>query len=141
MNHSAIYYANYSIANETIHIIYSSFDELTINIFSTYPNHGAKFDYSALLAKNYSSAIQFGEITPKNSFAFILRRLFQFNDRDDTGRMNDNDNTTIEYSLRDIVITNATLTNSSTNQPTFELAIPSVNYCYRSSLLIVRISI
>ncbi|CAF4216055.1 unnamed protein product, partial [Rotaria sordida] len=65
----SIFYGNCFVGDNTIHILYSSFDELTINT------------------------------KPLNSFSLIIRRLIKFNDKDDTGHLNKDDNSIESYWL------------------------------------------
>lgn len=124
----AIYYANHFLGNRTIHIVFSSLDQLTINIFDTNNKAVPSFNYAALFAGNYSGAIQFEKDTVLyNSFAIILRRLIQFNDPKDTGRFSTDDPTLITYDLTNIGLANTSNWNASTDKPSFQLSIPSVN--------------
>jgi hypothetical protein len=124
--HPALYYANNSIGDDVVHMVYSSFDALTISIFQTKKTDILKFNYDALFAGNYSAAIQF-DTKPIYSFSLVLRRLIEFNDANDNGRMDDNDNETMSYFLNNATITNETLHNLVTNQPTFQIPIELVN--------------
>ncbi|CAF4150808.1 unnamed protein product, partial [Rotaria sordida] len=65
----SIFYGNCFVGDNTIHILYSSFDELTINTKSL------------------------------NSFSLIIRRLIKYNDKDDTGHLNKDDNSIKSYWL------------------------------------------
>jgi hypothetical protein len=134
INETALYYAKQSVGDNIVHIIYSSFDELTITIFETAKDYGPIFNYTALFAKNYPGAIQFNGTEPTNSFTLVLRRLIEFNDKDDSGTMikYDNDtmseyeNTTNSYFLTDLKTNNITFQSSTTDQPTFQLPLPMV---------------
>ena len=124
----AIYYGNRSFDNRTVHIIFSSFDQLTISIFDTKTDYVPAFNYSALFKSNYTGAVQFkDDDRPQNSFSIILRRLIQFNDAKGTGKINDEDNTTITYDLKNIGTNNQTSFNTSNDNPVFQFYIPEVN--------------
>ncbi|CAF5160194.1 unnamed protein product, partial [Rotaria sp. Silwood1] len=70
LNYPAIFYANHSIDdNDIIHILYSSFDELTISIIQTKKGYSPYINYTALFNKNYSNSIVFKNTTPLNSFS------------------------------------------------------------------------
>jgi hypothetical protein len=121
----AIFYANHFINDDTIHIIYSSLDELTISIIQTKKGYGPHFNYTALFSRNYPGSISFGDVTPLNSFSLIIRRLIKFNDTDDTGVLNENDNSTEIYWLNGLT-TNITYRDNNTNQPSFQLPLDDV---------------
>ena len=125
-NHTAIYYSSQSLDDSTIHLIFSSLDELTISVVETAKGFTPTFDYEALFAKDYSSAKPFNGTQPRNSFSLVLRRLIQYNDSNDNGRMDDNDNETISYPLTDIVTSNVTFNSGNPSDPTFVLPLPSV---------------
>jgi hypothetical protein len=118
----ALYYGSHVVDNKAVHIVYSSVDELTISIFQTAKDDSPIFDYDALFARNYSGAITFKDrIRPANSFSIVLRRLFEFNDTNDNGLMDDGDHTIITYFLRDIETNNDTFRYNVTNQPQFQI--------------------
>jgi hypothetical protein len=127
--HPAIFYANHYVGDDTIHILYSSFDELTISIIQTKKGYGPHINYTALFNKNYTNSISFGETTPSNSFSLIIRRLIEFNDKDDTGHLNPNDNTTQSYWLHELN-PNITLRDNNTVQPSFQLPLNDVNISF-----------
>ncbi|CAF1985250.1 unnamed protein product [Rotaria magnacalcarata] len=122
----ALFYANHFIGNDTIHIFYSSFDELTISIVQTKKGYEPHINYTALFSKQYSNSIVFEDTTPLNSFSLIIRRLIKFNDKDDTGRLNDDDNTTESYWLKGLK-TDTTRQDNNTNQPSFHLPLDNIN--------------
>lgn len=122
----AIFYGTQTIGNRTIHLLFSSLDQLTLSIFDTKLNVAPSFNYSALFARNYSNAIQFNDAKPFNSFSIVLRRLIQFNDVKDTGRINVSDPTIITYDLKDSLTTNRTSVNKTNENPIFELPLPVV---------------
>jgi len=124
--HPAIFYANHYVGDDTIHIFYSSLDELTISIIQTKKGYGPHINYTALFNKNYSHSISFGDTTPSNSFSLIIRRLIQFNDRNDTGHLNPNDNSTQSYWLNGLN-PNITYRDNNTVQPSFQLPLNDVN--------------
>ncbi|CAF2439514.1 unnamed protein product [Rotaria sp. Silwood2] len=121
-----IFYGNHSIDDDTIHILYSSFDELTISIIQTKKGYGPRINYTALFNKNYSNAIVFENTTPLNSFSLIIRRLMKFNDKDDTGRLNKDDNSIESYWLNELK-TNIARRGNNTNQPSFQLPLDIIN--------------
>ncbi|CAF1381874.1 unnamed protein product [Adineta steineri] len=125
-NHQALYYAKNDIDDNTVHIIYSSFDEITISIFQTAKGVNPTFDYAAIFEKNYTNAIDFHGAKLNNSLTLVLRRLIQFNDINDNGKMDVNDNTTISYFISNIKTTNATF-QDNTEQPTFQLPLDMLN--------------
>ncbi|CAF1158275.1 unnamed protein product [Adineta steineri] len=116
----AIFYANHYVGDDTIHILYSSLDELTISIIQTKKGYGPHINYTALFNRNYRDSISFGETTPINSLSLILRRLLRFNDINDTGYLNPNDTTIQSYWLNDLS-TNITYRDNNTDQPSFQL--------------------
>ncbi|CAF1232747.1 unnamed protein product [Adineta steineri] len=116
----AIFYANHYVGDDTIHILYSSLDELTISIIQTKKGYGPHINYTALFNRNYRDSISFGETTPINSLSLIIRRLLRFNDINDTGYLNPNDTTIQSYWLNDLS-TNITYRDNNTDQPSFQL--------------------
>jgi len=118
----SIFYAKRIFNNRTVHIVFSSFDQLTINIFEMKIDSSPLFNYPALFERNYSNAISFNDSTPLNSFAIILRRLIQFNDSNDNGKFDKNDPTIVTYDL-----TNIASANSTKENPVFQFEIPSIN--------------
>ncbi|CAF1015082.1 unnamed protein product [Adineta steineri] len=116
----AIFYANHYVGDDTIHILYSSLDELTISIIQTKKGYGPHINYTALFNRNYRDSISFGDTTPINSLSLILRRLLRFNDINDTGYLNPNDTTIQSYWLNDLS-TNITYRDNNTDQPSFQL--------------------
>jgi hypothetical protein len=126
----AIFYANHYVGDDTIHILYSSLDELTISIIQTKKGYGPHINYTALFNKNYSHSISFGDTTPSNSFSLIIRRLIEFNDKDDTGHLNPNDdNSTQSYWLNGLN-PNITYRDNNTVQPSFQLPLNDVNISF-----------
>ncbi|CAF4458076.1 unnamed protein product [Rotaria magnacalcarata] len=126
-NNPALYYANHVIGDDRIHMIYSTLDELTISIFQTVKTCVPIFNYSALFSHNYTGAIQFPDTKPSNSFSLVLRRLIQFNDKNDDGFIDPEDKTITSYFLTNITATNVTFRNNNTNQPSFQLPLNSLN--------------
>jgi len=124
----ALYYANHLVGDNKIHMIYSSFGELTIMIMQTGKSNFPTFNYTAIMSKNYTDAFRFDDdIRPVNSFTFILRRLIEFNDTSDTGMMDENDHTMISYFLTNLTLTNLNFTtNNNTIQPSFEYQLNEV---------------
>jgi hypothetical protein len=123
----AIFYGFQFVGDYTIHILYSSFDELTISIIQTKKGYGPSIDYSALFNKTYSDAISFGDdISPTNVFSLIIRRLIKFNDSSDSGHLNAND-TTIESIWLNGLQTNFTHRDDII-QPSFQLPLETVRY-------------
>ena len=110
----ALFYANHPLDEDTLHILYSSFDELTISVIQMKTGHALRFNYTALFSKNYSGSISFGDTTPSNSFSLILRRLLQFTDPNDTGRLNGNDEDVQSYWLNE-------MRTNITDRPSFYL--------------------
>lgn len=131
---TAIYYASQSVGNSTVHILFSSLDELTISIIETAKGYGPIFDYEALFAGYYNKTIRFNDSATvhsldsvaRNSFSLVLRRLIQFNDSNDNGKMDDDESATISYPLTNIATTNATFDSGNTNDPTFVMPLPDV---------------
>src|SRR5438270_136036 len=68
----AIFYGNQFVGDDTIHILYSSFDELTISIIQTKKGHGPQINYTALFNKDYTNSISFGDTYPLNIFSLII---------------------------------------------------------------------
>lgn len=122
----ALFYASQFINDDTIHMLYSSFDQLTINIIQTKKGYGPAINYTSLFNKSYSNAISFGDTKPSNSFSLILRRLIQFNDANDSGRLNQNDTTVKSFWLNNLK-PNLTSQDRNTDQPRFQ--IPLENVC------------
>jgi hypothetical protein len=125
-NQEAFYYANHTIGDQTDHIIYSSFDELTISMFQMSKTSSPIFSYTGLYAKNYTNAIQYTGAKPTNSFTLVIRRVIEFNDTDDKGVMPGylDPNTTKSYFLSNLNRSNITLGN--TDQPSFQYRIDEV---------------
>jgi hypothetical protein len=124
----ALFYATHSLDEDTLHILYSSFDELTISIIQMKKGHSLRINYAALYNKTYNGSISFGDTTPSNSFSLVLRRLLQFNDQNDTGRLDDQD--VQSYWLNELK-TNIIDPTNSTDQPSFYLPLNNVS---RSSI-------
>ncbi|CAF0735873.1 unnamed protein product [Adineta ricciae] len=121
----AIFYAYHYLADVTIHILYSSLDELTISIIQTKKGYGPHLNYTALFSGNYSGAISFADTVPLNSFSLIARRLMQFDDKNDTGILNENDASIQSYWLNDLH-TNLTRDNKNVTQPSFQLPLKNI---------------
>jgi hypothetical protein len=124
--HPAIFYGNHFVGDDTIHILYSSLDELTISIIQTRKGYGPHINYTALFNHNYPGSISFGDTTPVNSFSLIIRRLMKFNDEHDTGDLNVNQNSIKSYWLKNLS-TNITRRDNNTVQPSFQLPLNDVN--------------
>jgi hypothetical protein len=122
----AIFYASQYLDGYTIHILYSSLDELTISILQTREGYIPKINYTALFQGNYPNAITFGDIVPMNSLTLIIRRLMKFNDANDTGRIDANDTSIESYWLKNLK-TNITSQDNDTVQPAFLLPLNDVN--------------
>ena len=122
----AIFYGNHFVGDDTIHILYSSLDELTISVIQTRKGYGPHINYTALFNHNYPGSISFGDTTPVNSFSLIIRRLMKFDDTDDTGDLNENQNSIISYWLKNLK-TNITRRDNNTVQPSFQLPLNDVN--------------
>jgi hypothetical protein len=122
----AFFYANNTIGENTYHMIFSSFDQLTISIFNVSSTSNPTFNYAQLYSKNYTNAIQFDGTKPANSFSFVLRRVIEFNDPDDKGIMPDNldPNKTKSYFLNELNRSNISL--AGTDQPSFQYRIDEV---------------
>jgi len=124
-DNGTIFYAVQFVGEDAIHILYSSFDELTINIIQTKKGHGPSINYTALYNRNYAGAISFGETTPSNSFSLIIRRLIQFNDTSDSGRLYEN-NTSVQSYWLNRLKTNMTRQDNNITQPSFQLPLEAV---------------
>jgi hypothetical protein len=122
----ALYYGSHLVGDNKIHMIYSSFDELTIMMMQTGKDEPLIFNYTALASKNYTGAFRFNGTWPVNSLTLIVRRLIEFNDTDDSGMMTETHNTTNSYFLSNLTLTNLTSDNNHTNQPSFEYIIDEV---------------
>ena len=122
----AIFYASEFLGPDAIHILYSSLDELTISIVQTKKGYGPIFNYTELFQGNYSDAITFGGIIPIDSLTLIIRRLMQFTDKNDTGRINESDTPIQSHWLRNLA-TNITRYANDTYQPSFVLPLDDVN--------------
>ena len=127
----ALFYASQYIGPDTIHVLYSSLDELTISILQTKKGYLPQINYTALFQGNYPNAITFGDIVPINSLSIIIRRLMKFNDKDDTGYIDSNDTTIESYWLKNLK-TNITCQDNNTVQPAFELPIDDVNIIFKN---------
>lgn len=125
-NHPAVFYAEHYVGDNSIHVFYSSLDELTISVIETKKGHGPNVNYTALFGGNYSGAITFGDTTPANSMSLIVRRLIQFDDKGDTGILNVNDTSARSYSLSKLR-PNITAGSTNTTQPTFQLPLEEVS--------------
>ena len=125
-NNPSIFYASQFVGDDTIHILYSSLDELTISIFQTKKGYGPTINYPALFNRSYTNAITFGDVSPTNSFSLIIRRLMRFNDSQDTGRLDENDQTIVSTFLKDLK-TNLTQHDQNITQPYFQLPLDDVN--------------
>lgn len=125
----AIFYGSHFVGDDTIHIFFSSFNELTISIIQTKKGYGPSINYQALFNGTYSGAIQFRDTTPSNIFSLVIRRLIQFNDSSDTGKLNLND-TTIESHWLNKLQTNATHEDANIVQPSFYLPLENVNILF-----------
>ena len=121
----ALYYANHIVNNDAIHIIYSSLDALTISVFQTSKGHDPMFNYKALFSGDYRGAIKFTDTKPLNSFSLVLRRLIEFSDENDNGKMNDY-NITAVYYLTNMTTNNVTFYNNVTYQPAFQFPLAMV---------------
>lgn len=125
----AFYYANHTIGDKTDHMIFSSFDELSISIFQAAKTSIPTFDYTQLYGekKNYTDAIKFDGTGPTNSFTLVIRRIIEFNDTNDKGIMPDylDPNITTSYFLTNLTRNNISLEN--TNQPSFQYRIDELD--------------
>lgn len=124
--HSALYYGSTDIADDSIHVFYSSFDELTISVFQTKTGHRPIIDYTALFNGTYKNAIQFGDIAPINSMSIIIRRLLIFSDNDDKATLK-NDDPTIQSVWLNRLKTNFTERNQTFAQPNFQLLLENIS--------------
>lgn len=123
----ATFYASQSLSDgSTIHILYSSLDELTISILQTKKGYKPQINYTALFNGNYANAITFGDIVPIDSLTLIIRRLMKFTDKNDIGRINENDTPIQSYWLKNLK-TNITQKDNNTIQPAFLLPLDDVN--------------
>jgi hypothetical protein len=120
----ALYYGFQQFDNATVHIIYSSFDQLTISMFSTQRGETPTFNYTSLFARDYINGIRLDNMTVSNSFSVVLRRLLEFDDDSDSGRMDNTVNTTLAY--RPIDMTRPTVEVHAA-QPDFTLPIDQVS--------------
>jgi hypothetical protein len=125
----AIFYAHQFVGDNTIHILYSSFDELTISIIQTKKGYQPTIDYLALFNKTYTNAISFGGTAPSNSFSLIIRRLIQFNDSSNSGHLDENDTSIHSYWLNGLQ-TNLTQQDDNIIQPSFQLPLDTVNILF-----------
>jgi C1A family cysteine protease len=129
-NNTALYYANHLVGDSKIHIIFSSFEELTIMVIQTDKMASAIFNYTtlynALSTKNYTGALRFNDTNLIDSFTLVIRRLIEFNDTNDSGMMDVNNNTTKSYFLSNLTMTNITFANNNTIQPVFEYQLDQV---------------
>ena len=124
LNESTLFYANHTIDNTTTHMIYSSFDQLTIMIIKASNSWSPVFNYDALFAGNYTAAMNPIDTSPAYSFVIVLRRLIEFNDSKDSGTMDGNPATTKSYFLTDLNRSN--VTDTPTDQPRFAYYIEEV---------------
>ena len=132
----AVFYGSQDINTSTIHLFYSSFDELTISTIETKKGHVPRWNYAELFERNYRSGVTFGTISPINSFSLVIRRLMKFTDKDDTGLINGSDTPIHSYWLRNLV-TNFTSYDNDTDQPSFVLPLDDVKYFNNTSSWIV----
>jgi hypothetical protein len=125
----AIFYGNHFIGDDTIHILYSSLDELTISVIQTRKGYGPHINYTELFNHNYNGSIGFGDTAQLNSFSLIIRRLMKFNDTNNTGDLNKNQNSIESYWLNGLT-TNITRRDNNTVQPSFQLPLDDVNILF-----------
>lgn len=118
-----LFYGNQTVGNKVNHMIYSSFDQLTIIIAQSEPTLSPSLDYTAFFKGDYSEAMLFPNGSAINSFVMVLRRLIEFNDPDDKGVLKD-DFKQKSYYLTDLIRTNNT--NETSEQPLFEYMINEV---------------
>jgi hypothetical protein len=128
-DNGAVFYTYQFVGEDTIHILYSSFDELTINVIQTKKGYGPSINYTALYNRTYSGAISFGDTTPSNSFSLIIRRLMQFNDASGSGRLYENDTSVQSYWLNRLK-TNMTRQDNNITQPSFYLPLEAVKILF-----------
>ena len=127
----ALFYGNQPLKNSSMHVLYSSFDLLTISIIETRRNVYPHVNYSLLFDKSYSRAINFGSSGPLNMFSFVFRRLMLFNDTNDTAKIND---------IKQIYWfnrcqTNLTIDQANITQPRFSLPLDDVRYVHLEIVL------
>lgn len=129
----ALYYGNHIIGEKKIHMIYSSYHELTIMVMETDKTASPQFNYTALQLKNYTGAFKFPDAGPYNSLTLVIRRLMEFNDPDDTGLLHDNQRALNSYLLSDFPINNLTSANNNTDRATFEYLLGEVRIYFNLS--------
>ena len=118
----ALFYGKQIVSGKVNHMIYSSFDQLTIIIAQSDATVSPTFDYNAFFEGNYNETMLFPEGSSINSFVIVLRRLIEFKDSGDKGVMND-DSEQKSYYLTDLIRNNVT---DDSEQPKFEYNINEV---------------
>lgn len=124
LDQPTLFYTNHTDGDRTNHLIYSSFDQLTIMIIQASNSWSPVFNYDALFAGNYTAALNPIETSPVYSFVIVLRRLIEFNDPNDSGMMDGNLNTTKSYFLTGL--TRGNVTDDETQQPSLQYYIEEV---------------
>lgn len=124
--HTALFYTEHLLGDDAIHLVYSSFGELTVSVFQTGKNAKPTFNYTALFANDFIGAVQFDGTKPVNSLSIVLRRLIEFVDANDDGMLTDKDNITASHWIGNIDTNNVTFTNTTTEQPRFQLPLDTV---------------
>lgn len=127
-SNGALYYGNHILGDKKIHLIYSSHYELTIIILQTSKDASPIFNYTAIAERNFTGAFRFEETGATNSFTMIIRRLIEFNDPDDTGKMNDNQASLNTYVLSNYSMSPLTSKDNVTEQPSFQYLFHQVKF-------------
>lgn len=130
----AVFYGSQDINSSTVHVFFSSFDELTISTVETRKGRVPRWNYAELFQRNYHTGITFGTIPAINSFSLVIRRLMKFTDKNDTGLINGSDTPIQSYWLKNL-LTNFTSYDNDTDQPSFVLPLDDVK-CFHKHLTV-----
>ncbi|CAF0729854.1 unnamed protein product [Didymodactylos carnosus] len=84
----SLFYSANNVSDHTYHVFYSSFDVLTVSIVETEIGVTPHINWEQMFAGNYTNAIVFQE-TPTNSYSIVLRRIMEFDDYKDTGKISE----------------------------------------------------
>lgn len=123
---SSIFYSKADFVNSSIHVFFSSFDQLTISVAETKPGDSLKINYSEIFTENYSNSIRFVDASPLNVISVVVRRVIEFNDVNDEGKIDPLDNTTFAYSLSNAKANHTSFPGATTDKPNFNIPLNGV---------------
>lgn len=115
--HGNLFYGYKDFDEDRIHVMFSSFDQLTISLVKTRQEFVPIFDYVSLMTGNYSGAINFIGTQFLNSFSLMIRRLIEFDDET---------NTIVNSYWLNQCQTNMTMSITNYDQPTYFLPLDDV---------------